>query len=236
MINYTNTAIVTFFDDKEKYILAARRQKESLEAIGFPMENYFQFRNYEEIKSPSHQDIPYAFKPYAIQEIRNKGFETIIWMDSPVYAIKNLYELIYYINLNGFIFFDNLGYTISDYTSDICLNNFNTSREEGFNKPMIMACLMGFNFKNQLSVKLFNEYYQAINTYGNYEGDWTNESNQVSLDNRVKGHRHDQSVMSLILAKYNIKPIHPHSTYFAYFGNPGHLPHAESVCLLSQGY
>jgi hypothetical protein len=236
MINYTNTAIVTFYDDKERYILAGNRQRESLESIGFPMENYFAFRNYGEFNSPSHNDIPYAFKPYAIQEMRKKGFETIIWMDSAVYAIKQLYEMLYYINLNGFIFFDNLGYTISDYTSDICMNNFDMSREEGFNHPMIMACLMGFNFKNQLSVKLFNEYYQAVNVYGNYEGDWNNNTNQVSKDNRVKGHRHDQSVMSLILAKHNIKPMHPHSTYFAYFGNPGHLPHAESVCLLSQGF
>ncbi len=73
---------------------------------------------------------------------------------------------------------------------------------------MIMACLMGFNFKNHLATKLFNEYFKATQTYGNYEGDWTNESNQVSKDNRVKGHRHDQSVMSIILAKEKIKPLH----------------------------
>ena len=136
MINYTNTAIVTFYDDKERYILAGNRQRESLESIGFPMENYFAFRNYGEFNSPSHNDIPYAFKPYAIQEMRKKGFETIIWMDSAVYAIKQLYEMLYYINLNGFIFFDNLGYTISDYTSDICMNNFDLSREEVFNQAL----------------------------------------------------------------------------------------------------
>lgn len=236
MTNYTNVAIVTFYDDKEKYILAGNRQRESLQSIGFPMENYFAFRNYGEFNSPTHSDLPYAFKPFAIQEIRKKGFETIIWMDSPVYAVKNIDAFIEYVKLNGFIFFDNLGYTIGDYTSDQCLTNFNMSREESFKQQMIMACLMGFNFKNQLATKLFNEYFIAINFYGNYEGDWTNESNQVSKDNRVKGHRHDQSVMSIILAKENIKPLHPHSTFFAYFGNPGHLPHAESVCLLSQGY
>lgn len=236
MTNYINTAIVTFFDDKEKYILAGKRQKESLESIGFPMENYFQFRTFGEIESPSHEEIPYAFKPYAIQKIKDKGFKNVLWFDSPIYAVKSIDTLVEYININGFIFFDNIGYTIGDYTSDNCLNNFNMTRKESFKKPMIMACLMGFNFDNELSKKLFNEYFESTKVKGNYEGSWTNELNQVSTDNRVKGHRHDQSVMSLILAKYKIKPLHPHSTFFAYFGNPGHLPHAESVCLLSQGY
>jgi hypothetical protein len=236
MTNYTKVAIVTFFDDKEKYKLAGKRQAESLQAINFPMENYFQFRNFEQINSPEHSEIPYAFKPYAINEIKKKGFEIVIWMDSPIYCIKSIDKFIEYININGFIFFDNLGYTIGDYTSDECLNNYSISREESFKHAMIMACLMGFNFKNEKANKLFKEYFNATKIKGCYEGDWTNEANQVSQDNRVKGHRHDQSVMSILLAKEKIKPLHPHSTFFAYFGNPGHLPHAESVCLLSQGY
>lgn len=236
MTNFTNVAIVTFFNDKEKYILAGKRQKESLQAINFPMENYFQFRNFQEINSPDHSEIPYAFKPYAINEIKKKGFEIVVWMDSPIYAIKEINKFIDYIRLNGFIFFDNIGFTIADFTSDECLNNFSITREDSFKHPMIMACLMGFNFKNEKSTKLFNNYFNVTNIKGCYEGDWTNEANQVSKDNRVKGHRHDQSVMSILLAKEKIKPLHPHSTFFAYFGNPGHLPHAESVCLLSQGY
>jgi len=236
MTNYTKIAIVTFFDEKEKYKLAGKRQAESLQAINFPMENYFQFRNFEQINSPEHSEIPYAFKPHAINEIRKKGFEIVIWMDSPVYCIKSIDKFIEYININGFIFFDNLGYTIGDYTSDECLNNYSMNRDESFKHQMIMACLMGFNFKNEKATKLFDKYLSATRILGCYEGDWTNESNQVSQDNRVKGHRHDQSVMSILLAKEKIKPLHPHSTFFAYFGNPGHLPHAESVCLLSQGY
>ena len=236
MTNYTNVAIVTFFDDKEKYKLAGNRQRESLHSINFPMDNYFQFRTFEEIESPNHADIPYAFKPYAIDKIKQKGFSIIIWMDSPVYAIKPLNKFIEYINTNGFIFFDNLGYTIGDYTSDDCLNNYGIGRDKSFNYPMIMACLMAFDFRNQKANKLFNKYLEATSIKGNYEGDWTNETNQVSYDNRVKGHRHDQSVMSILLAQEKIKPLHPHSTFFAYFGNPGHLPHAETVCLLSQGY
>ena len=217
------------YADADRYFHYADRLKESLKGVDFHL---FTENN---LKHPGHANLPYSFKPYAIQQLR-KDYDIVVWADSCVYSIKDLNKFIEYININGFVFFDNIGYTIGDFTSDQCLTNFNMSRKESFEHPMIMACLMGFNFKNQLATKLFNEYFKATQTYGNYEGDWTNESNQVSKDNRVKGHRHDQSVMSIILAKEKIKPLHPHSTFFAYFGNPGHLPHAESVCLLSQGY
>ena len=80
---------------------------------------------------------------------------------------------------------------------------------------------MAFDFRTELANKIFDEYYKALHRFGNYEGDWSN-------------HRHDQSVMSIILAKKEIKPIHPHSTFFAYDDNPGHQPQAESVCFISK--
>jgi hypothetical protein len=217
------------YADADRYFNYAERLKDSIKGIDFHL-----FTK-ETLQHPSHSEVPYSFKPYAINELK-KNYDIVIWADSCVYSIKSLDKFIDYININGFVFFDNIGYTIGDYTSDECLNNLGMSREESFNHPMIMACLMGFNFKNEKANKLFNDYFNATNIKGCYEGDWNNESNQVSQDNRVKGHRHDQSVMSILLAKEKIKPLHPHSTFFAYFGNPGHLPHAESVCLLSQGY
>jgi hypothetical protein len=217
------------YADADRYFNYAERLKESLKGVDFHL-----FTK-ENLQHPPHSEVPYSFKPYAINGLK-KNYDIVIWADSCVYSIKSLDKFIEYININGFVFFDNIGYTIGDYTSDECLNNLGMSRDESFKHPMIMACLMGFNFKNEKANKLFNEYFKATKIKGCYEGDWTNESNQVSQDNRVKGHRHDQSVMSILLAKEKIKPLHPHSTFFAYFGNPGHLPHAESVCLLSQGY
>jgi len=217
------------YADADRYFNYAERLKDSLKGVDFHL-----FTK-ENLQHPSHSEVPYSFKPYAINELK-KNYDIVIWADSCVYSIKSLDKFIDYISINGFAFFDNIGYTIGDYTSDECLNNLGMSRDESFKHPMIMACLMGFNFKNEKANKLFKEYFNATKIKGCYEGDWTNEANQVSQDNRVKGHRHDQSVMSIILAKEKIKPLHPHSTFFAYFGNPGHLPHAESVCLLSQGY
>lgn len=233
MTNSTNVAIVTYFDQQDRYVMGGERQKQSLEAVGFPMEHYYQFRSCADLGCPEHSDIPYAFKPAAIAKVRDMGYDIVIWMDSPVYAIKPLDRLIEHIYLGEMAFFDNIGFTVGDYTSDDCLVRCNTTREQAFQIPMIMACVMGFNFNSIRAQEMFRLY--ANGTDG-YVGAWTNDNGQVSDDKRVKGHRHDQSVMSLILDAHGIKPLHPHSTFFAYFGNPGHMPHAETVCLLSQGY
>jgi hypothetical protein len=225
-------AIVTYYDDKERYILGQKRQKQSLIDVGF-QGDYFAFNSFGEINSPSHLETPYAFKPYAIKKVKDMGYDIVIWMDSPVYAIKKLNKFIEETINRSVVLFDNIGYTIGDYTSDECLNHFKMTRNDAFNNQMIMACLMAFDFRTKLANALLEDY---LNSSEVFKGDWTNEANQVSIDNRVKGHRHDQSVMSILANKYNIKIIHPHSTYFAYFGNPGHLPHANSVCLLSSGY
>jgi hypothetical protein len=227
-------AIVTFYDNKERYILGQKRQKESLKDVGFDYD-YFAFNSFVDIESPTHEEIPYAFKPYSIKKVKDLGYDIVIWMDSPVYGIKSLNNFIETIINKSVILFDNIGYTIGDYTSDKCLEHFNISRKESFEIQMIMACLMGFDFRTSLANNVFNEYYNSA-TEDIFGGYWTNEANQVSTDNRVKGHRHDQSVMSILANKYKLSILHPHSTYFAYFGNPGHLPHAESVCLLSAGY
>jgi hypothetical protein len=228
------SAIVTFANNEERYIKGQKRQEQSLKAVGWDGD-YYAFSTFEEIGSPPHDEVPYAFKPFAIEKVRQMGYDVVLWMDAPVYATKPLWMLAKEISDRGVLLFDNLGFTIGDFTSDKCLELMNLSRSVSFTKPMIMACVMGFDFRVVKTRNFFKDYLAGVYS-GAYEGDWNNNNGQVSTDPRVKGHRHDQSVASIIASKMGIKPLHPHSTYFAYHGNPGHLPHAETVCLISHGY
>lgn len=240
LLNQDKVAIVTFANtlprghNPYRYIMGEKRLQETIKEVGYKGD-YFVFRNFEDIDSPKQDDVPYAFKPYAIKRIKDLGYNIVIWIDSAIYPIKNFNHFIEYIKTNGYIFFDNIGYTIRDHTSDNCLTYFGMSDEESWKHPMIMACLMGFNFDNKITCEIFDEYYNAANKIA-YGGDWINNDLQVSKNPNVKGHRHDQSAMSIILAKKGIKPIHPHSTFFAYYGNPGHMPHADTLCFLSAGF
>lgn len=218
IVSYASKCYKNSIYDSDRYFIYAERLRQSLND---KFKGDFYLFTDSTLVSPGHQNVPYSFKPYAINKLNLQGYDIVIWMDSCLKATKDLTEFIDYVAKNGYAFFDNIGFTIGSYTSDECLEKLEMTRDESFKHPMIMACLMGFNFNDETAVKLFSDYYKASSIQGCYEGDWSN-------------HRHDQSVMSIILAKNNIKPLHPNSTFFAYANNPGHEPHAESVCLISE--
>jgi hypothetical protein len=68
-----------------------------------------------------------------------------------------------------------------------------------------------------------------------YHGDWTNERGQVSLDKRVLGSRHDQSIASIIVKQMEFDITTGHETYFAYVDHKKVLPVRDTVCLWSGG-
>lgn len=224
--------IVTFADNKVRYQLGIDQMTESLKKIKFDGD-FLCFRDYSEIQSPTHEEIPYAFKAYSIKKAFELGYDLVLWMDAPVYATKSLTKVFKHIETKGYLFFDNIGFSIGDYTSDRCLELMGMTREEAFESKMIMACVMGLH---KSKVKKFTDCYIKLADSQHYGGAWKNDNGQVSLDKRVKGHRHDQSVASILVKQMNLKITHPHSTFFAYQGHDGHLPHAKTVCLLSHGF
>ena len=131
--------------------------------------------------------------------------------------------------------FDNIGFSIGDYTSDACLNQFGMTREEAFDSKMIMACVMGFDVQNPVAAEFLNRYISAALDGVSYHGDWHNNNLQVSRDMRVKGHRHDQSVASIIAKQMGMTITNAQSTYFAYAAHKGIVPISDQVCLWSEG-
>lgn len=214
LITYASKCFKYSYADSDRYFKYAERLKESLNQVNFTGDFYlFTEQN---LDFPSHELVPYAFKPYAIKKVKDMGYDIVIWADSSIIAFKELNNFIEFVNKTGFVFFDNIGYSIADFTNKTCLDKMNFTNEEAKNNPMIMACLMAFYFNNEMACDIFNDYFNsAIPEI--YYGSWQN-------------HRHDQSAMSIILAKKGIKPLHPHSTFFAYPFNEGHKPESQTVC------
>ena len=233
--------IVSFADNVGHYLKALRRQELSLKEVGFggEFEIFKGINDYSHIGSPFHKGapdaVPYAFKAYSIKKAIEEGARYIIWMDSPVYATKRIDAVWEQIQRDGYLFFDNVGYSIGDYTSDACLAKFGMTREEAFNSPMLMACIMGFDVTNQQTQKFLDAYIAAASDGVSYPGSWTNSNAEVSNDPRVMGHRHDQSVASILVKQMGLKITHAQSTHFAYAEHKGKIPIADSVCLWSAG-
>jgi hypothetical protein len=235
--------IVSFADEAGAYQKRMQRLKESLD--GNYDGDFLGITSYQDINCEHHRVIPYKFKPYAIQKAIDLGYELILWCDSPVYAVKPLNDLFDHIEKNGYVFFDNIGYSLGDYTNDSTLNHFNITRQESWNIKMIMACVMGFNFSKTYPCAdgqnrclsnidlVFNQYKEVSDLL--YKGQWNNDHQTESKDMRVKGHRHDQSVMSAIIHSNNLDVIKGQDTFFAYDEHRRVMPIADSVCLFSAG-
>lgn len=234
--------IVTFADDAGYYRQGVERMKESLKAVGFDGD-ILAFESVDDFKQsaqghlcPPHSIVPYAFKSWALMEARNRGYDLILWMDAPVIAVKSLDSIFEHIEKEGYVFFDNIGFSIADYTSDICLAHYGMSRRKAANRKMIMSCCFGLNLKDREAMDfLYALHFPSILNWPVLKGDWNNDNLQVSTDPECKGHRHDQSIASIIIANNDLNILTGHETYFTYYEHPEMMPVAESVCLVSKG-
>jgi hypothetical protein len=229
--------VVTFADGAGNYAKAMMRLELSLKQIGFDG-LYAGYNDYAHIGSPRHKGIseavPYAFKPYSIKKFSERA-RYILWCDSVVYATKKIDAVFEHIQREGYLLFNNLGFSLSEYTSDACLNKFGIDRNEGYSIPMVMAACMGIDMEHPIGKEFFKQYFEAANDGVSYHGDWVNNDLQVSQDMRCHGHRHDQSVASCIAHNLGMNLTPYHETYFAYVEHKGRLQIAETVCLWSQG-
>lgn len=233
--------VVSFADGVGQYAKALMRLELSLKLVGFGGENeiFKGINDYAHILSPHHKGtydaVPYAFKAYSIKKAMEEGADLILWCDSPVYATKSMEPIFKHIQEHGYLFFDNIGFSIGDYTSDACLNQWGMTRDEAFNSKMIAACVMGFDVHNPQAKEFLDKYISAAKDGVSYMGDWTNQNLQVSNDIRVKGHRHDQSLASILIKQMGLTITHAQATYFAYCEHKGKIPVSDTVGLWSEG-
>jgi len=234
----SDKVIVTFADEAGNYRKAMDRMEQSLVLTGWDGD-FLPFTSYEEIGSPKHKGsadaVPYAFKSHSIRTAMDMGYKKILWMDSVLYATKTVQPLFDHIDKHGYLFFDNPPFTIAEYTSDACLRYWHMHREEASTHRMIMACCMAFDVDNPQTHRFLTLYINAAKDGVSYHGDWFNSKGQVSSDPNCKGHRHDQSVASILLAREGMTITDAQATYFAYTSHKGHIPIAESVGLWSEG-
>ena len=203
------------------------------------------FKNESELKCPPHSQLHYGFKIAAFNRAVDLGYKIILWCDAAVWAHKPLKPLFEHIEHEGHVFFTG-GWNCAQWTSDACLTQMQVSRDEAEKIPMYMACCMGLNLENPRSV----EFLTRLNKYAwdgiSFIGAWHNDRHQVSQDARCLGHRHDQSVGSILAYQLGMEHLIGHKTFFTYYNNKAGIPYrycqqndltgiAESVVMLSQG-
>lgn len=223
--------VVSFADKTGSYQKKLQRLEQSLK--GNFDGDFLGFTSYQDINCEPHSEIPYKFKPMAIEKARTMGYELVLWADSPVYAIKSIEPVFQYLMEWKYLLFDNIGFSLGDYSSDKQLQHFKITREEAFQIKQIMACVMGFNFTEESVNLLFNIYRDVANDL--YPGEWNNNDRSVSTDMRCHGSRHDQSVMSCLAHNCGLRITNAQKSFFCYVEHKKVMPIADSVCMYSAG-
>lgn len=210
-----------------KYLNGQKRLQQSLKEVGFAGDLLFWNQELPPL-SPEHEESPMAFKPHAFDFARQAGYEVAIWIDAGGLAVRSLDTLIAAIKSQGYFFWSRYAVSVGEWSSDQVLESFGLSREQALKIPELITFCVGLDFRQPLAHQFLDQWLARADDGFSFRGiprnlplDYTNHNtdHSVSLDSRVKGHRHDQTIASLLAYQLKMKP----SLYFCfdYIGEAG---------------
>jgi hypothetical protein len=192
-----------------------RQLEFSVKRFGYDV---YTFSKFEDIGSPTHQESPYEFKLHSIKKVYQKGYDIVIWCDSPIRLVRSIKDWIPEIEKKG-VYLQHDGSKIGIWANDKSLEAFNITRDEAMNMSTVYACIIAFDFRKQITIDFLNRWKECADK-GLFKGKWKNDELTESQDLRCKGHRHDQTCAELISNELKIEhgPLvladEPNSTRF----------------------
>ena len=155
--------------------------------------------------SPTHDDVPYAFKSFALLHCLNQKYDTVLWLDSSVWAQHDPTCMFDIIEKYGYLIFKN-GFNQANWSTDEQLNHFGYTRDEAEKMPHPIGGIFGVD----LTTFPYQDWiFDYVHGYPYFRGSWTNANMEVSNDLRCLGSRHDQSYLGFLCHKYGLKMTLP---------------------------
>jgi hypothetical protein len=166
---------------------------------------------------PPHDDVPFAFKPFCFAEAR-RDRELLLWMDARCVAVRPLEPLFEHIAVDGYVLFQNRHHRVGQWVSDATLAHFELNRDDALELAEVNAAAIGLDLANPVACAFLERWHAAAQAGLPFRGvpegplsptdyadvKW-NRSARVSADERVRGHRHDQSVAGLVAHRLGMR-------------------------------
>lgn len=193
------------------YLKGQKRLKQSLIDNGY--DGAFLFFDDSDSSFPLQSEIPYGFKLKAVSIAMEKGYKYVLWLDSNLICIRKPERIFSIIKKQGIYVYspyaDKMGY----WCSDLALQSFSIERKQAFEIDELCAAIFGISTDSKIADKVFTEWNNFAKDGKTFKGlpenydikdSFINKNNIVSKDNRVKGHRHDQTALSFLAWKYKL--------------------------------
>jgi lipopolysaccharide biosynthesis glycosyltransferase len=163
---------------------------------------FFGYKEYPK-DSPTHEESPFSFKFYCINECIQKGYSHILWLDSSV-IIKNPIDDVFKLIDNLGYFFVANSHNVGQYCHDRALKTLNITREESFRLWSLQGTNFGLNMNIEICQKFLNKMLEYSKDGITFVGPHNNDNKFASQDQRVLGHRHEQTAMSVEAIRLNM--------------------------------
>jgi hypothetical protein len=188
-----------------RYIWGQERLVSSLKNVGYK-DGILVDTKESDIPFKTHDEVNYGFKAGMINKALKLGYESVLWIDSSVYVGKDVSPIFDYIEKNGYFVFQygkNHGVNSGEWCADVALEPLGITREESYQIPHAYATLFGINLKKHPD--FFKEYLRLAEDGKAFTAPWHNSNYEASVEKNVHGHRHDQTVMSVLMWKMGMR-------------------------------
>lgn len=172
-------------------------------------------------ESPSHSQMHYAFKWYAMNAARNAGYRYVMWLDAGSCAKAPIEPFWKFIETNGHLIMAG-SVPLGHWISDKALEYFEVDREFAMGLRLPAGCIVGLDFEHPTAIKFFQWWEELVKDTNLLMCSHTkaaeeagvlksilvrdgNESEIISTDPRVMGHRSDEACFSLIMNKLGMQ-------------------------------
>ncbi len=167
--------------------------------------------------------VGYCAKPFALAHAMQQA-DVAILMDAAFFPIRSIHPLIAHIVARGHYLCDN-GNLVGEWSSDAALDYFGMMREEAMGvREASSYCVglsnvgLGHRDRNRLLVKQWCDSWRSF-PGPHTAGDRGRNPGFVSHDPRVKGHRHDQTALSIIAHRLGMTELTQRPEFTAYDGS-----------------
>jgi hypothetical protein len=139
--------LATHVGANDTYVRAQERLLASAARFNVPM---LYWTDAFPIGSPTHADVPYAFKVFAFDAAQQAGATSILWCDANVWAQRDPAPVFELMERQGHVFFRNW-FNCGQWCTDAALAKHRLTRDEAERIPDITACCMGLDLTHERS-------------------------------------------------------------------------------------
>jgi hypothetical protein len=167
---------------------------------------------------------PYCAKPFALLAAHTAGADIAILVDAAMYPIRSIHPLVDHIAQTGYFFCRN-GNRVGDWCSDRAMERMGQTRKKLDETEEISSYCVGLNFADGRCIHLLHRWCgfssDRLTVPGPHTGLMHEGRNRglVSTDQRVKGHRHDQTVLSVLAHQIGMDKLVNRPKFTAYKGS-----------------